>query len=125
MHIHKQGLFELFLHHLVDWFCEYYNISRVDFNLHVRNDLSKLKVIKLHFFACSTDKESLRIFDQFYAMPFGHVESDVYNFLGELNDFYIDNRKLTINDPLKPISEGEESLLIKKIVQNLKEHNKD
>lgn len=63
------------------------------------NDFSKLKVIKLLFFASAvnaTEKEEalLSTFDNFYALPFGHVESDVYTDLGALNLFTITNENL-------------------------------
>ena len=46
------------------------------------NDLSKLKITKLLFFisAISTSRENpglLNTFDNFVAMPYGHVESDI------------------------------------------------
>lgn len=49
-----------------------------------RKSLTKLKLIKLLFFASAVDTNKgsnklLDVFDNFYAMPYGHVESDVYN----------------------------------------------
>lgn len=58
---------------------------------------SKLKLFKLHFFvtAVTSDKEKkedlLSIFDNFYALPYGPVESDVYNNLGYTVIYSIDN----------------------------------
>lgn len=50
-----------------------------------QNDLSVLKVLKLLFFVSAVDtkqdsKNTLldNVFDNFVAMPYGHVESDVY-----------------------------------------------
>lgn len=61
--------------------------------------LNKLKIIKLHFFICAVtgNKEKndlLNVFDEFYALPFGHVESDIYNFINrdELRYFSLSKR---------------------------------
>lgn len=48
------------------------------------NDLSKLKLFKLLFFASAVNASEendglLKLFDNFHAMPYGPVESDVYN----------------------------------------------
>lgn len=94
----KIVLFEYFLKKLVDWYCDYYSIELNDFNDHSFNNLSKLKVIKLHFFVCSTSEEALNIFDDFHAMPYGHVESEVYNKLDSLKFCYVSNSKLLITD---------------------------
>lgn len=89
-------LFEYFLKKLVGWFCDYHGIGINDFNNHPHNDLSKLKVIKLHFFACSTSPQALEVFNDFRAMPYGHVESDVYSALDTLAYFNVTNSKLVI-----------------------------
>lgn len=64
-----------------------------------RNDLNKLKILKLHFFVSAVNanesKEGLlRIFNNFYAMPYGHVESDVYSQLNQLESISIDRSGL-------------------------------
>lgn len=96
--MNKIILFEYFLKKIVEWYCKYYQISWEEFNSHSENDLSKLKVIKLHFFSCSTTESALEIFDTFHAMPYGHVESDVYKKLDELQFCIITNRKLIIKN---------------------------
>lgn len=71
--------FEYFVYQLNNWYKEVYgNVEE--------NDLSTLKVLKLLFFATAvgTNKDSENtlldcVFDNFYAMPYGHVESDIYN----------------------------------------------
>lgn len=66
------------------------------------NDFSTLKVLKLLFFcsAIEAEEESKTTlldnpFDNFFAMPYGHVESDIYNSIrkDELKYFCIDNKK--------------------------------
>ena len=58
--------------------------------------LSKLKLFKLHFFASAVnaDKENdglLNLFDKFYALPYGPVESNVYDDLQSTYMFTITN----------------------------------
>ncbi|ERJ61346.1 hypothetical protein [Sphingobacterium paucimobilis] len=96
--MNKIVLFEYFLKKLVEWYCDYYQLNITNFNDHPYNNLSKLKVIKLHFFACSTNSEALEIFDDFHAMPYGHVESGIYNHLDNLRFCNVTNSKLIIND---------------------------
>jgi uncharacterized phage-associated protein len=56
------------------------------------NDLSKLKITKLLFFTCAASTNPgtlglLQTFDNFYALPFGHVESDIQDSM-ENSQFY-------------------------------------
>lgn len=82
---------------LVDWYIEIYGKET--------NDLSTLKVLKLIFFITAIDtssnsKDSLldTVFDKFYAMPYGHVESDVYSIIrnNSLNNVVVNNQKTSI-----------------------------
>ncbi|MBO9674182.1 MAG: hypothetical protein J7577_12100 [Sphingobacteriaceae bacterium] len=90
----KLDLFEIFLDKMVRWYCDRHAISAEEF--YADNDFSKLKIIKLHFFACSTDDQALNLFNRFYAMPLGHVESEVYDSLNSMKNFIVDNEKLTL-----------------------------
>ena len=97
----KLDSFEYFVSKLVEW----YNDA---FGTIVGNDLSKLKVFKLHFFttAVSTttkDEGLLKIFGDFHALPYGPVESDIYSRLNELNYFRITNSCVEI---IKPFEEN-------------------
>lgn len=92
----KVKAFEYFTNHLVDWYKEQNHEQEFS-----DNDLSKLKVLKIHFFVCASrasEKEDglLDVFDNFWAMPYGHVESDVYTWLDKLDYIRIDNYKLDI-----------------------------
>lgn len=120
----KTNLFEHFLKRLVEWYCDYYSIDYKEFNGHELNDLSKIKVIKLHFFACSTNERALDIFNNFHAMPYGHVESDVYSNLNNLNYFTVDNTRLLMNVDIDQININDIDLeVIDFMVENLKNEN--
>jgi hypothetical protein len=123
----KLILFEYFLKQLVLWYCEYYNILPEDFNADPRNNLSKIKVFKLHFFACSTDDSALDIFDNFHALPYGHVESTIFNSLNDLQQFNVDNDRLILLCNIDEVIGGDAAgnTLIEGIVDNLKHENFD
>lgn len=93
--------FEYVLYKLTNWYMKKNEISNyIDFN--TNNNLNKLKVIKLHFFITAINSENnslLNLFNKFYAMPYGHVESDIYNDLNKLEFFIIDSKQLHIKDP--------------------------
>jgi len=91
----KTLAFEYFVYKLYEW----YENAVGDVN---DNDFSTLKVLKLLFFCSAIDTEEKseetlldNPFDNFYAMPYGHVESDIYNSIrkDELKYFCIDNKK--------------------------------
>src|SRR6218665_1686180 len=93
--LQKRLYFEYVLHKLLEWHHE--KTGREE-----PNDLGVLKSIKLLFFV-SAAKTSIGndnslldlVFDKFSAMPYGHVESEVYseivNKTGNLKYFEIDN----------------------------------
>lgn len=77
----KINSFEYTVYQLHNWYKEAYGSTE-------QNDLSILKVLKLLFFvsAVGVDKNSHNslideVFDNFCAMPYGHVESDVYSII--------------------------------------------
>lgn len=96
----KKLAFEYFVNKLYTWFGSQPSSNSEN------NDLSTLKVLKLLFF-CSAieaneDTENSLLdepFNNFFAMPYGHVESDIYNNIRkkELNYFTIDNSKTIQN----------------------------
>lgn len=94
------------------------------------NDLSKIKVLKLMFFVSAVDADNdneglLDIFDEYYALPYGPVESEVYNSLENLQ-FYNINRNSTVKKDDIDISFENESinrLKIKSAVDKLKSTN--
>lgn len=65
--------------YVVNHICSWYQQEGGDL---AHNDLSKLKITKLLFFICAASASQdqpgmLNIFDNFVAMPYGHVESDM------------------------------------------------
>jgi len=99
--MHKKQLFEYFLYLLIDWYKESYGYDNILFEQN--NDLSKLKVFKLHFFASSTSSRALEIFNNFHALPYGHVESDVYRMINHLDFFSITNTKILFKQDIGDI----------------------
>ena len=76
----KVNCFEFLMDELVKWVNESGGNPKRDLNL--------LKVVKLNFFVAAAsssenDEGLLSVFDEFYALPYGHVESDVYNIIKE------------------------------------------
>jgi uncharacterized phage-associated protein len=94
----KLEAFEFMLFKLIDWFKEKNQLSNNDaFN--TNNDFSKLKVIKLNFFVAAAGAENqnlLETFNNFHAMPLGHVESDIYNDLAGITRYDISSSSLKI-----------------------------
>lgn len=96
----KLKAFEYFVFKLTEWYKEAYECGNLE-----GNDLSKLKIFKLHFFttaitASPTENGLLGVFDEFYALPFGPVESDVYSNLDDLEYFRITNSTLVLKQEL-------------------------
>ena len=73
--------------------------ERVGIRMVDRKSISKLKALKLLFFTVAIDKSwSLldNVFDNFCALPYGPVESDIYDNLGNLPNYVL------IGNDLKP-----------------------
>lgn len=103
----KQNHFEYVLHCLLLWYKEVKGNEE-------GNDISTLKALKLLFFVSaaksSSEAESLvdDPFNSFVAMPYGHVELDVYNLIqfngGTLEYFKINNSGTTrLKEDLSPL----------------------
>jgi hypothetical protein len=52
-----------------------------DFDEFKKNNYSQLKVMNLLFFSCSANTDLLRTFDNWWALPQGHVEQDIHNYM--------------------------------------------
>ncbi|WP_407484695.1 type II toxin-antitoxin system antitoxin SocA domain-containing protein [Elizabethkingia anophelis] len=123
----KKLAFEYFVYQLHVWYKEACGDTK-------DNDLSILKVLKLLFFvsAVGTDKNSQSsliddVFDNFCAMPYGHVESDIYTIIKEkrLDNISIDTTKSRINslDPILQNIDNGVKVKIDKSIDLLKEIN--
>ena len=93
----KKLAFEYFLCELMKWDMEARSLT--EFN--TSNDLSILKALKLLFFTVAVDAKDENslletIFDNFHAMPLGHVELDIYNQYSDLKYFKIDKRSVQL-----------------------------
>lgn len=92
----KYNAFQHLIDELLNWYSQEKNIEK--------NDFSILKSLKLLFFvsAASTDlgEDSLlnNIFNDFYALPYGHVESEIYDYIKnpKNNDRYTITKVKTI-----------------------------
>ncbi|WP_275315327.1 type II toxin-antitoxin system antitoxin SocA domain-containing protein [Tenacibaculum bernardetii] len=76
---HDINIFKNIFSLLKEWYKEELNYSEDDFNLH--NDFSILKLIKLQFFVAainSKENDSILSGYDFFAMPYGPVETDTY-----------------------------------------------
>lgn len=124
----KIKAFEYLVIKLSDWYKELNkNISFEN------NDLNKLKILKLHFFVSAVNanekKEGLlNIFDNFYAMPYGHVESDVYSKINQFESMRIDRSGLAFTKslPINYFADIEEIIPeIDQSISNLRSINND
>lgn len=96
----KIEAFDHIVFRLTEWFNE------EEGNWVDANDLSRLKLTKLLFFvaACSSspDEEGLlSIFDDFVAMPYGHVESTIQDHMDESNFYEISRNGLIFRNGIE------------------------
>lgn len=98
----KNQAFEYFVSKLIEWYQEVNGGVQI-------NDLSTLKVLKLLFFNSAIDAQKGENntlldnpFNKFYAMPYGHVESDIYNSIRqeEFQNLKIDNSSSIFVNPI-------------------------
>lgn len=122
-------IFKNVLFQLRNWYVESSNISLEEFN--DNNDFTILKILKLHFFVVAINSESkndLLNANTFYAMPYGPVETNVYDFYknhyGNFDGlFVISNEKTNFSvDAVAPEIENAELIEdIKNSIFRLKE----
>lgn len=120
----KNQAFEYYVVKLLEW----YNEKAGDVE---NNDLSTLKVLKLLFFgtAISTEEAGANTlldnpFNRFYAMPYGHVESEIYDSIRKkrFDNLTINNVNSIINPALN-FQEGDIKNKIDLSIAKLKEAN--
>jgi uncharacterized phage-associated protein len=91
-------IFKNVVFQLRDWYVEKAGMSKEQFD--ENNDFSILKLIKLHFFVVAINSEndnSLLEKSEFWAMPYGPVETTIYNQIRnnkDFNEFILSNDKI-------------------------------
>ena len=106
-------IFKNIIFELKNWYIQEKNIQLEEFN--EINDFTILKILKLHFFVVainSETKDGLLNENQFFAMPYGPVETNVYEFYklnnGNYDDLFTisnENTKFGIGAVLPEIDE--------------------
>lgn len=96
----------------------------------VEDNFSKLKLFKLHFFACAVtsspeDPGLLENFDNFYALPYGHVESTVYANLECMKTMTLEKNSLQQLAAPEGYFDDIPTDVLDNAVTRLKEKNKD
>lgn len=97
----KEKAFECFVLGIIKWWSEKNPKKEWE-----QNDLSTLKILKLLFFASAVGSNSkggdglLKIFDNWVAMPYGHIEKDIYDLIrhkkGEFSFFIISDKRMIL-----------------------------
>lgn len=85
----KIQIFESIVHMLKDWYMDVNKISSLD-DFNVKNDFSVLKLMKLHFLVTainSNENDDLISEFSFFAMPYGPVETDIYDKIKKNSNF--------------------------------------
>lgn len=123
----KADCFEFLMDELVKWVGEKGGNPKKDLNL--------LKIIKLNFFiaAASSSETSeglLTVFDEFYALPYGHVESDVYNIIkgqsiARLSKYTIVSNGIDWSEDVNMSIEGNYSNAIKSSISKIRDVDPD
>lgn len=66
------------------------------------NDFRYLKINSLLFYSCAVNSDLLSVFDNWYALPYGHVEKDIYEYYknnkGKFSWFTIHRGNLELTD---------------------------
>jgi len=132
MTVNKILYFEYTINKLIEWYVELGNEEE-------SNNFSVLKSLKLLFFVSAAtaepNKKSLLledVFSEYYALPYGHVESSVYDAIkgksGVLNYYKINNNKASKLDEVElsffDTIDQEVKIEIDNSIQYLKEKNK-
>ena len=120
----KVKAFEYLSDKFFDWFKDISNGEPIEENF------SKLKLIKLHFFACAVtsnpkDEGLLSQFDEFYAMPYGHVESSVYGNLDQIRIFNLNKNSIERKSTPDDYFEGLPLADLDKAIESLRKRNQD
>jgi uncharacterized phage-associated protein len=80
----KKLAFDYFIYSLIEFYKKHLSMSENE----AMSQIDRLRAMKLLFFVCAKDSKKddpglLATFNKFCAMPFGHVESDIYTAIGD------------------------------------------
>ena len=78
--VDKKLAFDYFIHSLIEFYKKHLSMSENE----AMSQIDRLRAMKLLFFVCANDSKKddpglLATFNNFCAMPFGHVESNIYD----------------------------------------------
>lgn len=94
----KKMAFEYLLYQMLNWGAEF--VPQVP-----SSSFTRLKALKLLFFTAaikdSKERDLLDVFDNFYALPNGPVESDIYNFITADQLMYYTFRDFSFNKKIE------------------------
>lgn len=124
--------FEYTIKGLAQWYTEI-KTSTLSVSL---DHLGKLKLFKLHFFVsaistqnASPENDLLNLFDEFYALPYGPVESSIYDNLSKTQIYDIQNISVRMKTDENTSNferlDGEIKSLIDRSISSLKKENID
>lgn len=126
----KLQKFEYMVHQFIKWYNEL-NKTVITQYPYENDNFSKLKLIKLHFFACAVTANPdngeglLSTFGDFHAMPYGHVESYVYSHLSNTESLEINNSNIKLLQQCPEYLSAKEKEEIDDAVSSLREKNSD
>lgn len=113
----KLKYFEYLVKKLIEWYKDVCNNKDISYAAFTRLKLQKLLFLASAINACENNSGLLSIFDDFYAMQYGPVESDIYNAM--MNDKFdklsFSERYMIIQEDITNISQGLDENIIKKI----------
>lgn len=120
----KVKAFEYLSHEFISWFKEIKPDEKVEDNF------CTLKLIKLHFFVCAASSDSKNLgllhgFDNFYALPYGHVESNVYEQINNTVTLKLKRNNIILNEIPQGYFNDLPVDILKEAINSLKEKNKD
>lgn len=121
----KITAFEYFQYKLVKWFCEANELvfdKAFASKISEVNDLSLIKTFKLHFLISAVQADTnndgglLNVFNNFKALPYGPVETDIYNAVENFDKFQINRSGTILKEKFWSIDENYADQIIRELV---------
>lgn len=120
----KKNVFSYILEQLIAWYTEVATEPRG-----YEHAFSKLTTLKLLFLVSAVpngeNNDLLDIFDKFYALPYGPVESDIYNSINELDipNFTISDKGIQKEENVSVLVDSDTKKRIDSSVSELRRQN--